>query len=96
MLQLSYIAPWHEPSVATNRQPIHRPLAVLSAASDFLASIAAAYIHDQRGPWVKSISEIASSNGLFRPVFQDIRNIRVNLGKFWRLSGQNIYFVRLI
>ena len=30
------------------------------------------YRHDQRGPCVKSISEIASSNGLFRLVFLDI------------------------
>ena len=43
-----------------------------------LSGIAVTYKHDQRGPRVKPISEIATSNGLFRPVFQDIRNIRVN------------------
>ena len=49
------------------------------------------YRNDQRGPGVKSISDITLSNGLFGPVFQDIRNIRANSGKFWRLSAQNIY-----
>ena len=35
-----------------------------------LSARAAAYKDDQRGPRVKPISEIATSNGLFRPVFQ--------------------------